>query len=71
MELNNSDELAGINTRNITKNQVFQDLFKQLTNIRKYILIYPITFPIIVIQKCFHKLAFIVQSYLPSSIALR
>ena len=39
MELNNSDELAGINTRNITENQVFQDLFEQLTYIRKYIIL--------------------------------
>jgi hypothetical protein len=39
IELNNSDELAGINTLNITENLVFQDLFEQLTYIRQYILI--------------------------------
>ena len=39
MELNNSDELAGINTQNITENQVFQDLFEQLTYIRQYIVL--------------------------------
>jgi hypothetical protein len=38
MELNTPDELAGINTGNITKNQTFKDLVAQLERIRDQII---------------------------------
>jgi hypothetical protein len=43
MELNTSDELAGINTSNITENQIFKDLVAQIDRIRKQIIdpVYP------------------------------
>ena len=40
MELNNPDELSGINTQNIAENKVFIDLIEQLGYIREMV-IYP------------------------------
>lgn len=40
MELTDSNELAGINTQNITENQVFKDLVEQLSIIRNRIIVY-------------------------------